>query len=187
MTEFQLDDGRPTIALLTATISPDCGTYTVALYVATVPSSVHETEPPTMPVPDDAACAVARTTAATDDSTGELHTEDDTEPDGTEKDTIVVSTVVVAGPVELDTLSEGVRESEALSDGVALSDGADDDLDGDIDAVSERDTLLDTLDVRDALRLSDTLGDDERLLHCWLPSPHTLLKLDGSETTKYCG
>ena len=42
------------IALLTATILPDCGTYTVALYVATVPISVQETEPPTMPVPDDA-------------------------------------------------------------------------------------------------------------------------------------
>ena len=138
---------------------PDCGTYTVALYVATVPTSAQDTEPPTMPVPDDAACAVDRRTAATDDSTGELHTADDDEPDGTANDTIEVSTVVVAGPDELDALSEGERESEALSDGVTLSDGADGDADGDADTVIDSDCDALPLDVNDKLSDADDDAD----------------------------
>ena len=95
---------------------PDCGTYTGALYVATVPSSVQETEPPTMPVPDDAACAVARMTAATDDSTGELHTADDTEPDGTLKRTAEDSTTVVGGTGDAEGLTDDEADADALAD-----------------------------------------------------------------------
>ena len=104
------------IALLTATILPDCGTYTVALYVATVPISVQETEPPTMPVPDDAACAVARMTDATDDCTAELHTADNEEPDGTLKVTAEDSTTVVGGTGDDEGLTDDETEADALVD-----------------------------------------------------------------------
>ena len=97
-------------------MSLDSGTYTVALYVATVPTSVQETEPPTMPVPDDAACAVVRMTAATEDSTGELHTADDTEPDGTLKRTAEDSTTVVGGTGDAEGLPDDETDADALVD-----------------------------------------------------------------------
>ena len=163
---------------------PDCGTYTVALYVATVPTSAQDAEPPTMPVPDDAASAVDRRTAATDDSTGELHTADDDEPEGTLNDTAEVSTTVVGGTGDAEGLNDDETDEDALVDCDALVDAetedddeidadaaddeeteADSDCDGDADRVCDTlaDTDSDEVSDADTLLLNEALGDDELL------------------------
>ena len=126
-----------------------------------MPSSVHETEPPTMPVPGDAACAVARMTAATDDSTGELHTEDDTEPDGTLKRTAEDSTTVVGGTGDAEGLTDDEADADALVDCDTLVDAETEDEDEiDTDAADEEETEDEDVCEGDTLLLNDTLGDD---------------------------
>ena len=143
---------------------PDCGTYTVALYVATVPTSAQDAEPPTMPVPDDAACAVDRRTAATDDSTGELHTADDDEPEGTLKDTAEVSTTVVGGTGDAEGLNDDETDEDALVDCDALVDAeTEDDDEIDADAADDEETEADSVGDADTLLLNEALGDDELL------------------------
>ena len=73
-----------------------------------------------MPVPGDAACADARITELTDDSTDALHTADDDVPDGTLKDSVAVSTTVVGGTDDADGVAEGVSDAELLTDTVTL-------------------------------------------------------------------
>ena len=127
-----------------------------------MPSSVHETEPPTMPVPDDAACAVARMTAATDDSTGELHTEDDTEPDGTLKRTAEDSTTVVGGTGDAEGLTDDEADADALVDCDTLVDAETEDEDEiDTDAADEEQTEDEDVCEGDADEVCDELADTD--------------------------
>ena len=76
---------------------------------------MHETGPPRRPVPGEAPCADASITAPTDDSTEALHTADAEVPDGMLNDSVEVSTTVVGGTADPDTLSEGVAEGDTLN------------------------------------------------------------------------
>ena len=77
---------------------------------------MQDTAPPRMPVPGDAACADARITELTDDSTDALHTADDDVPDGTLKDSVAVSTTVVGGTDDADGVTDGEKDGEALAE-----------------------------------------------------------------------
>ena len=149
---------------------------------------MHETEPPRMPVPGDAPCADASITAPTDDSTDALHTADAEVPDGMLKDSVVVSTTVVAGMEETEGLSEGVTEGDTLNVTVKLVD-IDEDCDDaglaltemleeeeattetltvceiDADPVGVGDALIATLDDTEDVELTvdDTLTLDDAL------------------------
>ena len=67
-------------------------------------------------MPGDAACADARITELTDDSTDALHTADDDVPDGTLKDSVAVSTTVVGGTDDADGDTDGDNDDEALAE-----------------------------------------------------------------------
>jgi hypothetical protein len=188
-TGTQLDDASDTIAELTADKLPDGGTYTTALYVATVarrrppcvdaddtssssrlPDVVHDTPPPRMPVPGDAPCAADKMTAPTELNTPALHTEDDDEPEGMLNDTIAVTTTVLGGTVLTLGLSDGVTEGDALRETETLplgEDEADDDSDDDSEEESAALPLADELTEADAdtealneeVAATDTLDD----------------------------
>ena len=123
---------------------------------------MHETGPPSIPVPGEAPCAAASITAPTDDSTDALHTADDDEPDGMLNVTVDVSTTVVGGMDDTDGLSEGVTDDDELivAESLATELTETDDVlvtDADKDAVDDADPLTDEV----ALRLEDTLGDGD--------------------------
>ena len=121
-----------------------------------------------MPVPGDAPCADASITAPTDDSTDALHTADAEVPDGMLKDSVVVSTTVVAGMEETEGLSEGVTEVEELIVADSLNEElieADTLLDSDTDEDNVSDAVNDGDDDEDAdaLTVEDTLTLDDAL------------------------
>ena len=111
-----------------------------------------------MPVPGEAPCADASITAPTDDSTDALHTADAEVPDGMLKDSVVVSTTVVAGMEETEGLSEGVTEVEEL----IVADSLNEEL-IEADTLLDSDTDEDNVSEADALTVDDTLTLDDAL------------------------
>jgi DNA-binding protein YbaB len=107
-----------------------------------------------MPVPGDAACADARITELTDDSTDALHTADDDVPDGTLKDSVAVSTTVVRGTDDAD--GDSVDDDERVFDGDSVSDN-DGDILSDIVTVAGNDG--ETLSLTDPVTVSDNDGE----------------------------
>ena len=126
---------------------------------------MHETGPPSIPVPGEAPCAAASITAPTDDSTDALHTADDDEPDGMLNITVDVSTTVVGGMDDTDGLGDTVTEGDTLSVTVMLVDGEVDADDAELaltEPLNEGDSITEPLTVCD--RVTDDVSVADTLL-----------------------
>ena len=112
---------------------------------------MQDTEPPRIPLPGDAPCAVDSISEPTEASTDALHAAAADVPDGTANETLAVNTTVEGGIDDTEGVTEDERELEAVVDALSV-------LESDVDAMR----LLES-DV-DAVRLLEREGDTLALL-----------------------